>query len=68
MVLMTEPRPLPPPSAAPGAAGTPWLCPRCRRAHGVVIAGILHEPGGDRSALPCVRRCKSCGRRNIKLQ
>lgn len=43
-----------------------WLCerPRCGRYLGSVAGGTLTEPNGDTSALPCVRHCTRCGKRN----
>lgn len=46
---------------------TTWRCRRCARTLGHVAGRTLHEPNGDRSALPVVRRCPDCGARNVKL-
>jgi hypothetical protein len=65
MLTMADERATPTPAVRqPGE----WQCPRCRRYLGRVVGGILHEPNGDRSVLPCVRHCKRCGKRNVRLQ
>lgn len=47
-----------------------WLCARdrCGRYLGSVVGDTLTEPNGDTSALPCVRRCTRCGKRNALHQ
>lgn len=45
-----------------------FRCPRCGRYLGRVVNGVLHEPNGDRSQLPCIRHCPRCKRRNVRLQ
>jgi rubrerythrin len=45
-----------------------WVCRRCSRHLGTVADGVLTEPNGDRSALPCIRHCPRCKARNIRLR
>lgn len=55
---------------APGALPAPprvLRCRHCGRGLGHIAGGVFHEPGGDKSALPIVRRCRACGTRNVKL-
>ncbi len=49
------------------ATPRPWRCLRCGRTLGHLINGVLHEERGDKSGTPLVRRCKGCGKRNVKL-
>lgn len=49
------------------AAIRTWYCWHCRRYLGRIIDGIVHEPNGSKSGLPCVRRCPDCGKRNVRL-
>lgn len=67
----TTARPLPPP-AAPGLravypAPVEFRCVHCSRYLGRWVNGVLHEPGGDRSGLPVVRKCPTCGKGNRRL-
>jgi hypothetical protein len=45
-----------------------WACRRCSRHLGTVADGVLTEPNGDRSHLPCIRHCPRCKARNIRLR
>lgn len=45
-----------------------WLCVRCGRHLGDIRDGVLDEPNGNRSNLPCVRYCTRCKRRNVRVQ
>jgi rubredoxin len=57
------------PAATARQAGVrPWRCRHCGRFIGRIVAGVLHEANGNRSNVPCVRRCPDCGRRNVALQ
>jgi len=53
-------RPPPPPPRL-------WRCPHCGRVLGQLVNGTLHEPNGNKSGMPIVRRCPECGRRTVKL-
>lgn len=43
-----------------------WRC-RCGRYLGRFVNGVLHEPNGDKSGLPVVRKCEKCGKFNRRL-
>jgi hypothetical protein len=53
----------------PPAERDAWRCdnPRCRRFLGRVVAGVLYEPNGGVSALPCIRVCRGCKKRNTRI-
>lgn len=53
---------------ATAAVVVKWLCARCGRHLGDIRGAVLDEPNGNRSNLPCIRRCTRCGRRNVRLQ
>lgn len=48
------------------SASTVFRCYRCGAYLGRFVNGVLHEPNGNKSGCPVVRRCK-CGRRNVAL-
>ncbi len=44
-----------------------FRCPHCGHVFGQIVNGTLHEPNGDKSGKPLVRRCKECGKRCVLL-
>jgi hypothetical protein len=44
-----------------------WKCVHCGHVLGQIANGVLHEGEVNKSALPVVRKCPGCGRRNVKL-
>lgn len=66
--MLTLERPMSDPGAAPTTASRPieFRC-RCGRYLGRWINGVLHEPNGNRSGLPVVRRCPDCGKWHRRL-
>ncbi len=42
-------------------------CVHCGRYLGRFLNGTLHEPNGDCSGLPIVRKCPRCGKINRRL-
>jgi hypothetical protein len=50
------------------AATRTFTCHHCHRYLGRILGRTLHEPNGNKSTLPVVRRCPDCGKRCVKMQ
>lgn len=58
-------------AARPTATPTPrralFRCVHCGKVLGQIANGVLYEGEINKSALPVVRECPDCRRRNVKL-